>query len=83
MKKQEFFFYRNGQTLEVVHRIPAAGRSLGDFCEWADRDVGETDEGSPVREIITTATMAETLAGNSELKNLGFTKVENRYDCVC
>jgi len=56
---------------------------LGDLCEWGGSDLCETDEGSSVREIITTATMAETLAGNSELKNLGFTKVENRYDCAC
>jgi len=56
---------------------------LGDLCELAGRDVSETDEGSSVSEIIITATMAETLVGNSELKNLGFTKLENRYNCAC
>ena len=56
---------------------------MGDLCELAGRDVSETDEGSSVSEIIITATMAETLAGNSELKNLGFTKLENRYNCAC
>jgi hypothetical protein len=44
---------------------------LGDLCELAGRDVGETDEGSSFREIITTATMAKTLASKSELKTLG------------
>jgi len=56
---------------------------LGDLCELAGRDVSETGEGSSVSEIIITATMAETLAGNIELKNLGFTKRENRYNCAC
>jgi hypothetical protein len=44
---------------------------LGDLCELAGRDVGEIDEGSSVRKIITTATMAKTLASKSELKTLG------------
>jgi hypothetical protein len=64
----------------VVHSISALVKSWGDLCQLASRDIGETDEGSPVRKIITTAPMANTPAGNSELKNLGFTKLEKRYD---
>jgi hypothetical protein len=64
----------------VVHSISALVKSWGDLCQLARRDIGETDEGSPVRKIITTAPMANTPAGNSELKNLGFTKLEKRYD---
>jgi hypothetical protein len=64
----------------VVHSISALVKSWGDLCQLASRDIGETDEGSPVRKIITTAPMANTPTGNSELKNLGFTKLEKRYD---
>ena len=64
----------------MVHSISELVTSWAELCQLTGTDIGETDEGSPVRKIITTAPMANTPAGNSELKNLGFTKLEKRYD---
>ena len=80
MARYDYYCDATGQTIEVVHSISALVDSWGDLCQLASRDIGETDESSPVRKIITTAPMANTPAGNSELKNLGFTKLEKRYD---
>ena len=80
MARYDYYCDANGQTVEVVHSIYALVSSWGDLCQLASIGLGETDEEAPVRKIITTAPMANTPAGNSELKNLGFTKLEKRYD---
>ncbi len=80
MARYDYYCAANGLTVEVVHGISQALSSWGDLCRLANIDTGETDEESPVRKIITMAPMANTPAGNSELKNLGFTKLEKRYD---
>lgn len=80
MARYDYYCEANGQTVEVVHGISQPVSSWGELCRLAKMEIGETDEGSPVRKIITTAPMANTPAGNSELKNLGFTKLEKRYD---
>ena len=80
MARYDYYCDANGQTIEVVHSISELVTSWADLCQLTGTDIGETDESSPVRKIITTAPMANTPAGNSELKNLGFTKLEKRYD---
>lgn len=80
MSRYDYYCDANGQTIEVVHGISQQVSSWGELCILANLDKGETDEESPVRKIITMAPMANTPAGNSELKNLGFTKLEKRYD---
>ena len=80
MARYDYYCDANGQTVEVVHSIYALVSSWGDLCQLASIGLGETDEEEPVRKIITTAPMANPPAGNSELKNLGFTKLEKRYD---
>jgi hypothetical protein len=80
LARYDYYRDANGQTVEVVHSISTLVASWGDLCQLARKDVGETDGKSPVRKIITTAPMANTPAGNSELKNLGFTRLERRYD---
>lgn len=80
MARYDYYCDANGQTVEVVHSIYALVSSWGDLCQLASIGLGETAEEAPVRKIITTAPMANTPAGNSELKNLGFTKLEKRYD---
>ncbi|MGV0036706.1 MAG: hypothetical protein ACNYPE_17785 [Candidatus Azotimanducaceae bacterium WSBS_2022_MAG_OTU7] len=80
MARYDYYCDANGRTIEVVHGISQELSSWGDLCRLANIDTGETDEESPVRKIITMAPMANTPAGNSELKNLGFTKLEKRYD---
>jgi hypothetical protein len=67
-------------TLEVVHSISRLVETWGELCELAGSEVGDTAQDTPVRKVINTPPMANTPAGNSELKNLGFTKLEKRYD---
>ncbi len=80
MARYDYYCEENGKTIEVVHGMSEQARTWGELCQLASIDPGETGLDSPVRKIITSAPMANTPAGNSELKNLGFTKLEKRYD---
>ena len=54
--------------------------SWGELCDLAELDLGDTPREAAVRRVITTAPMANPPAGNANLKNLGFTKLEKRYE---
>jgi hypothetical protein len=51
-----------------------------ELCMNVGIEKGDTDPDSPVRKVIITPPMANTPTGNAHLKNLGFTKLEKRYD---
>lgn len=70
----------NGKTIEVVHGIAFEVKNWGELCELAMIETGDTPVDASVRKVITTPPMANTPAGNAHLKNLGFTKLEKRYD---
>ena len=70
----------NGKTIEVVHGIALEIKNWGELCELAMIETGDTPVDASVRKVITTPPMAITPAGNAHLKNLGFTKLEKRYD---
>ena len=70
----------NGKTIEVVHGIAIEVKNWGELCELAMIETGDTPVDASVRKVITTPPMANTPAGNAHLKNLGFTKLEKRYD---
>jgi len=70
----------NGKTIEVVHGIALELKNWGELCELAMIEIGDTPADASVRKVITTPPMANTPAGNAHLKNLGFTKLEKRYD---
>ncbi len=80
MPRYDYFCDENATTIEVVHSIATEVKSWGTLCELAGIETGATPPETSVRKIITTPPMANTPAGNSELKNLGFTKLEKRYD---
>ena len=80
MPRYDYFCDDNGRTLEVIHRISLTVTRWGDLCRLAGIDPGDTPEDAAVRKVIITPPMANTPAGNAELKNLGFTKLEKRYD---
>lgn len=80
MPRYDYHCDENGMTLEVVHGISRVIETWGELCALAQHDPGETDAAARVRRVITTPPMTNTPAGNSELKNLGFTKLEKRYD---
>lgn len=80
MPRYDYFCDENGRTLEVIHAMALQVSNWGELCGLAGAQVGSTDPNASVHKIITTAPMANTPAGNSELKNLGFTKLVKRYD---
>ena len=80
MPRYDYHCDENGITLEVVHPISGSVKTWGELCELAGVSVGKTRPDSHVRKVITTPPMANTPAGNADLKNLGFTKLEKRYD---
>lgn len=80
MPRYDYHCDENGATVEVVHRISVVVKSWGELCELAEIDPGETGADTPVRKVITTAPMANMPMGNAGLKNIGFTKLEKRYD---
>lgn len=80
MPRYDYHCDDNGVTVEVVHGISHKVETWGELCQLSGMETGETAAGSPVRRIITTPPMMNTPTGNTELKNVGFTKLEKRYD---
>ena len=80
MPRYDYHCDENGQTIEVVHSISHLVKTWGELCEMAKIVAGGTDASTPVRRVVTSAPMMNTPTGNAELKNVGFTKLEKRYD---
>jgi len=78
--RYDYFCEANGETVEVIHSIGDRLETWGEVCGRLGREAGETPSDAVVRRVILTAPMANMPAGNSQLKNLGFTKLEKRYD---
>ena len=80
MARYDYRCDENDRTVEVVHSIAVSVDSWGELCRLAEIDPGDTPLDTSVRKIFTTPPMANTPSGNAHLKNLGFTKLEKRYD---
>ena len=80
MPRYDYYCDDNGFVIEVAHGMSEKLRTWGELCELAALEPGETDVEAPVRRLITSAPMMNTPTGNAELKNVGFTKLEKRYD---
>ena len=80
MPRYDYHCDANGETVEVIHSINDRLLTWGEVCERSGIEPGQTPADAAVRRIITTPPMANTPAGNAHLKNLGFTKLEKRYD---
>lgn len=80
MPRYDYYCEANGRTVEVRHSIADRLQTWGEVCERLDIETGDTAGDAPVKRVITTPPMANTPAGNAHLKNLGFTKLEKRYD---
>jgi len=55
-------------------------RTWGELCELVALSPGDTEVGASVHRVFNSAPMMNTPTGNAELKNVGFTKLEKRYD---
>lgn len=67
----------NGETVEVVHSIKDDLATWGDVCRALGREPGGTDPAAPVQRLLFPPAIS-TPAGDSHLKNLGFTKLVKR-----
>lgn len=80
MPKYDYYCEANDRTVEVVHSMSRPLSNWGEVCACAKIDMGKTSTHSPVRKVFTTPPMANTPTGNSELKNIGWTKLVKRAD---
>lgn len=82
MPHYDYYCEANGQTIEVEHPV---GKKLGNWaevCFYAQIPLNDTHPGAPVRLRISKAPGVAVPKLNSELKNLGFTKLVKRDDGV-
>ncbi|MDX1519380.1 MAG: zinc ribbon domain-containing protein, partial [Gammaproteobacteria bacterium] len=72
------YFCDANQTLVIVHHdMDTRLKTWGEVCYLNQMEPGETDPATPVRKIITAPNIIIN-SSNSELKNLGFTKLVKR-----
>ncbi len=71
----------NGRTIEVRHAIDVALSTWGEVCYAAQIPLGDTDFCAAVEKVLSPPALAFP-AGNSKLKEKGFTKLVKRDDGV-
>ncbi len=77
MPAYDYFCEANGKTIEVVHTIHVTLNTWGELCYVAQIPLGDTDPLAPVRKVISAPAISIP-AGNSTLKEKGFTKLVKR-----
>ena len=82
MPSYDYYCEANDQTVEVEHPISEKLGFWAEVCYYTGRPLGETDPEAPVKRVIRSAPGVAVPKFNSELKNLGFTKLEKREDGV-
>ena len=82
MPVYQYFCDANQRTLEVIHPMDTRLQTWLELCYVAQIDPGETDPAAPVRKVIKSPPGIAVETFNSELKNVGFTKLVKRDDGV-
>ena len=82
MPAYDYYCEANGETIEVVHSIDKKIGFWAELCYYAGIPLGDTDPEAPVKRVIRTAPGVSVPHFNSELKNLGFSKLVKRDDGV-
>ena len=78
----DYYCDANDRTVEVTHPIDVRLEHWGQLCYVAQIPMGDTDPLAPVRKVITSPPGVSIPISNSELKNVGFTKLVRRDDGV-
>jgi len=81
MPLYEYLCPENGQEIEVLHSMSHTIRSWGELCDVAGISPGATPPTSPVTRKISSVGLSFP-KGNSQLKNMGFTKLVKRESGV-
>lgn len=77
MPTYDYICHENGNRVEVMHGINESVENWGQLCELAGISPGETAVEAPVKKLICAPGLAFPKT-NSELKNMGFTKLVKR-----
>ncbi len=77
----EYYCPENDSTVEVFHSIKERLSTWGELCKHAGLNVGTHNPDAPVERLVYPGNV-NTPKGNSDLKNLGFTKLVKRDDGV-
>lgn len=77
MPNYDYFCAANGKTVEVCHAINTKLTTWGEVCFAAQIPLEDTDALAPVRLVIRPVGI-NIPAGNSKLKEHGFTKLVKR-----
>ncbi|MDA0821610.1 MAG: zinc ribbon domain-containing protein [Proteobacteria bacterium] len=81
MPRYDYFCADNGQTVEVIHRVDQVLETWGEVCYAAQISMGDTDFVASVRKVLSAPNISVPI-GNSELKEVGFTKLVKRDNGV-
>ena len=77
MPVYEYFCAVNGQSVEIVHSMTTEIKTWGELCSAAGLDAGSTPADATVERLLFPAGVSAA-AGNSKLKEMGFTKLVKR-----
>lgn len=73
----EYHCPANGTRVEVLHGMNEAPTTWGELCQMANIAVGHTDATAKVSRLVSAPSLAFP-KGNSQLRDLGFTKLVKR-----
>lgn len=77
MPVYEYHCAANGQSVQVVHSMNDRVDNWGQLCSRAGLDPGETPFETPVERLLFAPGVC-TPAGDTKLKEMGFTKLVKR-----
>ena len=81
MPNYDYFCKKNGKTVEVSHDVNTKLKTWGEVCFVAQISLGDTDALTPV-DIKISPPSISIPTSNSQLKEVGFTKLVKRDDGV-
>ena len=82
MPVYEYHCEDNGYTIEVTHPMDVKLQTWGELCFVAQIPLEDTEPLAPIERIFTQPPGIAVATFNSELKNVGFTKLVKRDDGV-
>lgn len=77
MPTYEYYCPENQRRVEVLHGIKEKATTWGELCELAGTGLQGTPADAPVTKLLTAPNL-NFPKSNSELKNMGFTKLVRR-----
>lgn len=77
MPVYEYYCPANGQTVEVVHSMTERLTTWADLCALTSISPGDTPADAPIERLLFAPGIA-TPAGDTKLKEMGFTKLVKR-----